>query len=70
MKGVSFMKGYSIDLRGLPDEEKILNLINKLADEVFLVANKPGCYTVMWDLQESISSLIPDLPASRISESL
>lgn len=64
------MKGYRIDLHDLPDNEKLLSRIDRFSDEIFLVANTPECYDVMWDLQESITSLFPELPASRVTELL
>ena len=64
------MKKYHVNLFGLSNSKELFQRIDAIAWDTYIIAGKPDCYEVIWNHQESISALIPELPANRITEPL
>lgn len=64
------MKKIYVDLSGLANEDELYASITSLAYDVYPLINQPGCYEVMWQLPDSITTVIPVLPKSRIKETI
>ena len=60
------LRSFLVNLSGLANADEIYKRIDFFAFETFPVVGKPKHYKVYWEEQESINSLIPDLPAERI----
>ena len=62
------MKKYYIDLRTCDEQEhnRIMELLDSLAWDIYLIANVPKVYEFMWDHNESVKE-IAGLPSELIS---
>lgn len=60
------MGHFYINLSGLSNARALHNKIETLAMDVYPIAGKPHQYEVIWEPDEPITSLIPELPSERI----